>query len=330
VVVPVDASIDGAELGPDVRLIRRGRTMSLVGEALGWPRGHQVIGFCDRLPLVPTGASDTVLVVQNPHLYELDHSAWPLLMRWKLAALRWWALRSARTADRVICSTSASRAAVMAAAGIAGVRVMVRPIPALGVSRSTREITGPIRTAVLVGDMYAHKRHHEAIAALQLFASNEGRRIEVLHLGRRIDLTAGADFDRAVAAATHLDVKCLGSVPRSQVLSTMGSADVLVLASSTETQGLALVEARSIGTAVVARSIGPFRDLAGMGTALVDPDEFVRGAAAALERLDDPATRATAISDSWPSDPPPTCWDVWSQDALTQDARSQERPSADE
>ncbi len=313
VVVPVDASIHDAELGPGVRLIRRGRLLSLAGEAVGWPRGRQVIGFCDRLPLVPTGASDTVLVVQNPHLYEPDDSTWPFLTRRKFAALRWWAQRSARRADRVICSTAASRTAVLAATGIAADRVEVRPIPALGIVRSTREITGPISTVLLVGDVYPHKRHHEAIAALQSFASSAGRRIDVVHLGRRIDQAAGADLDRAVANAPFLDVTLRGAVSRSEVLCALAAADVLLLASTSETQGLALAEAQSVGIAVVARSIGPFRDLAGGGTALIDSEQFVFGAVEALSRLDDPQLRAAAVRRSTPSGPLPTCWDVWSK-----------------
>jgi glycosyltransferase involved in cell wall biosynthesis len=273
---------------------RSGRVRALVAEVLGRPRSSAWIGFCDRLPLL--GRPGGLLVVQNPHLYGPPTPGWSAPTRAKLAVLRAWAHRSARRADRIVCSTPSSADAVAAATEVPRERIVVVPIPArdLGVQKDQQRAS--IERVLLLGDVYAYKRWPVAVEAAVALHGRLGRPLTLVHLGAPVDRTAARELDGALdrARAAGLTVIAPGRVDHERALAELVDSDVVLLPSTVETQGLPLVEALSVGVPVIASAIGPFEDLGGEAVRLVPVDEGAEGFADALVALDPVEVRETA------------------------------------
>ena len=296
--------------GAGWRALAGSRAVALLRELVGAPRSDVWIGFCDRLPLLRRSGTSTVLVVQNPHLYAPIDPGWPWRQRAKLRVLSRWARHSAGYADLIVCSTPASARDVAASSGIDAAAIEVLPIPATGITRTKPSHAGEVGRVLLVGDVYPYKRLAEGAAGVTAFAKATGRPVTLVHLGTARDATAGDEFAVALerAAAAGVTVERRGKVPHDEVIAEMTRADVLLLPSLTETQGLPLVEAHAVGLPVVCRDIGPFRDLGVDAGARCDVDAGAPGIAEALRAVDpvdvrtDLARRGTALhppADRW-------------------------------
>ena len=320
-VVPVGSAIPAAD--PHLTVTTTGRLAALLREAVGVRRDAVAttdiyIGFCDRLPLLRRGGSTQVLVVQNPHLYATTGVATTWSSRAKFAGLRWWAHRSARRADRVICSTSTSRAEVATATGLDPGVIEVIPIPATGISIGGVTVTKTdhrdrIERVLLVGDLYPYKRTETAIRAVGLLAADHPERpVTLIHIGSDRDPVARRAVDAAVTAAqgAGVDVVRLGPVTHDRVIQEMVDADVIVLASTTETQGLPLVEAMAVGLPVVARAIGPFAELGDDAFRSVEVNAGEEEFAAAIASIDGRAERVQLAERGRSLHPPGHSWDL--------------------
>ena len=298
---------------PDVAVIAVSRRAALGRELLGGGDADVYIGFCDRLPLLRRGGRVQVLVVQNPHLYSRSGVAATVGERAKFAALGWWARRSVRAADRVICSTSASRDDVAASARIDPATIEVIPIPATGISSTKGTQRNRIERILLVGDLYTYKHTDVAVDAAGRFATaHPDRTISLVHIGTDRHPAAVSAFDVAATRAREAGVAVsrLGAISHDRVIAEMADADVIVLASDTETQGLPLVEAMAVGLPVVARAIGPFVELGGDAFTAVPIDGGAEQFAAALASIDE-RDRRNLLSDAGRAlHPPGESWDL--------------------
>jgi glycosyltransferase involved in cell wall biosynthesis len=290
--VPPAFVAEATRLGWSAQGVSTGR--ALLGELVGAGRATAWIGFCDRLPLLRRGRTCDVLVVQNPHLYEASTLEGTLRQRLRLAVLRRWARASAARATVIVCSTPSSADAVVAATGADRARVRVEPIPAIDVGTRKTSHREQIERVLLVGDVYGYKRLDVATDAVAEFATRQHRQVAIVHIGTVKEAGAAADLDGAMARASQagLDVIRLGRTDHSAVLDAMVDADVLLLTSTLETQGLPLREAQAVGLPVVARGIGPFADVAGDAAVLTAVDADAETFSAALASIDSRSARA--------------------------------------
>ena len=162
-----------------------------------------------------------------------------------------WARYSATRADLVVCSTAASRKALLAAIpAVEAERVVVRPIRPV-TSASTEDVTSTIQQILLLGDLYAYKRFDVALDGITAWvhARSEVETIRVVHCGSPQDEQGSSDFDAAVARARSagvvVDVR--GAVDHDEAMQVLAHSDVLLSASEVETQGLTIIEALAIG-----------------------------------------------------------------------------------
>ncbi len=241
------------------------RVAAIVEELFGRHRAGTYIGFADRLPLMGRSAGSTIMVVQNPHLYEPSNA--PSIGGLARTALTWWAKRSATTADLIICATNASSdALVRAIPTVDRTRIEVRLIrPQTPPARTG--LSPEIRRVLLLGDLYAYKRFDVALDGIRTWAESTGvaREVEVIHCGAVQDREATEAFEEAIrrASSAGLAVSVRGSVSHDEAMEELARADLLVSASEVETQGLTILEALAVGVPVVARAIGPVESVAG-------------------------------------------------------------------
>lgn len=311
VIVAPSAQVRDGDAG--LTVIRSSRAVAMGREVLGSGSADVYIGFCDRLPLLRRGGRVQVLVVQNPHLYASSDVATTVASRAKFAALAWWARRSVQRADRVICSTSASRSEVAAATGVDPAGIEVIPIPATGISATKPEQRDRIERVLLVGDLYSYKHTEMAVRAVGLFAAaHQDRPVSLVHVGSDRHPDAVRSFDEAVAEAQRAGATTtqLGAISHEQVIAEMARADVIVMASDTETQGLPLVEAMAVGLPVVARAIGPFVEIGGDAFVSVPVEGGPAEFAAALASIDTRASRAALSEHGRALHPPGDSWDL--------------------
>ncbi len=308
----VPAAFAAAAEGSGWRVSAGSRAAAVLREVAGVPRSAVWIGFCDRLPLLPRPGTTSVLVVQNPHLYAPIDPAWPWRQRAKLRLLSAWARHSARRADLIVCSTPASAGDVAASARVDVAGIAVLPIPATGITSTKASQADDVRRILMVGDVYPYKRLADGADAVTAYARSAGRPVTLVHVGTVRDAAAGDAFAVALerAAAAGVAVERRGSVPHDEVIAEMARADLLLLPSLTETQGLPLVEAHAVGLPVVCRDIGPFRDLGGDAVARFDVDAGAEGIADALRSVDDPAVRAGLAQRGRALHPPADHWAI--------------------
>jgi len=299
-----------------------GRPTAILGELIGRGDAHVYIGFADRLPLVGRGGRHQVLVVQNPHLYQSPDQGWSVARRLKFGVLAMWARRSLRRADKVVCSTAASRDAVSSASGRPASGIEVVPIPAIDIDVTKATQAELIGRLVVVGDRYPYKRTVDAVDAATEFAARTDRTIEVTLVGRDRDAATEAELDAAITRATTAgaEVTVLGTVPHARALAEMAAADVLMLTSTAETQGIPLVEAHAIGLPVVCREIGAFLDLGGDAVQLVELSGAGTEFADALVAIAERSERERLAAAGRVLHPSTDVWQLLSPADLAQDA----------
>ena len=256
---------DAAKAASGLSLVRPGRLSAIAGEVISRSQTDIYIGFADRLPITPKGNQFRVMVVQNPHLYESTEA--PSLGKAARIARTRWARWSATKADLVVCSTEASRGALMSAIpSLRPERIIVRPIrPETPQPRG--EVAAVIETVILLGDLYSYKRFDVALDGVTAWATERGNpeEIRVVHCGSPRDDLAVSHFQAAVTRerSEGLTVDERGPVNHDEAMNALLEADVLVSASEVETQGLTILEALAVGVPVLARGIGPVIDVAG-------------------------------------------------------------------
>lgn len=277
-----------------VRVVHRRWIPSIVAEFFGLDRADHYIGFADRLPIIGrAGRRSQVMVIQNLFLY-IEGSDYEDANRAKIAALRWWARRSVGRADSIVVSSEGSANALIASTDADPSRIEVRPIPVPAPATTKEEHAQKLQTVLLVGDLYRHKRSDLAVDAVAAFASTTGRPCRVVHLGGDLEPEAVASFGAATERARALDVTVerRGSVGREDVLSAMVEADVMVMLSTTETQGIPLREALVVGLPVLCEATDVFVEQGGDAAEFVSADGPDRAANVSavvdgLLRLDD-------------------------------------------
>jgi glycosyltransferase involved in cell wall biosynthesis len=251
-----------------------------------------------------------VLIVQNPHLYEAPTVEMTWHQRLRLFVLRRWAKASAARATVIVCTTRSSADAVIASTRADPDRVHVEPVPAIDVAQQKHDHRDVIERVLLVGDVYRYKCMDVAVDAVAAFASRTGRKITVVHIGAVREAVAGTDFDRAIERASPhgVTVEKRGATSHPTVIDEMTQADVLLLASTTETQGMPLIEAHSVGLPTVARGIGAFADLADDASVLTAADASADEFAAALLQIDARPEREALAQRGATAHPPAKWW----------------------
>jgi glycosyltransferase involved in cell wall biosynthesis len=88
----------------------------------------------------------------------------------------------------------------------------------------------------------------------------------------------------------------LVGLSRNELLQEYASADMVVFASTYEGFGLPIVEAQSIGRAVVTSNIGPMPEVAGDGACLVDPFDIASIRGGVLKIINDSSYREELVA----------------------------------
>ena len=273
------------------------RAQAVVSELFDRTQADVYIGFADRLPFNRRANSTRVMVVQNPHLYESTDA--PSLGSVGRKVRTWWASRSAASADLIVCATNASSEAVeRAIGGLVAQRIDVRPIrPATPMPRTNQ--SPELSRFVLLGDLYSYKRFDVALDGIVEWARTreDPRDLTVVHCGRAQDERAAVDFAAAVgrARSAGIEVTERGGVSHTAAMEELLASDLLVSASEVETQGLTILEAMAVGVPVVARAIGPVRDVGGDGIQAVPIEGGASDVASAIAQIEGQDTRTELV-----------------------------------
>lgn len=144
---------------------------------------------------------------------------------------------------------------------------------------------------VAIGDIYAQKQYPLLVAAFaRVVAERPEARLTIF--GRPVDAGAVAALKRAVDAHGLAGKVVFGEgIPHGDVLNAVAGAEVLVSASKAECFNLPLLEALTVGTAVVAGDYAFQREVVGEAALLV-PVEEIELAGAMLALLEDKGQRA--------------------------------------
>lgn len=246
------------------------------------------VGLSDRLPLLRSFPR-RVMVAQNPHLYGALTADWTRTQRIRLSILRAWAQWSARHADLVVTASEDTRLDILRTTGVDARRVVVRPIPVLGLGRIKEVHRDQIGRIALVGDFYSYKRFDWAVDEIQRWAAETGLPIVIDHAGSVVERRAGRLFQDAVGRSPHVSVVCRGKLSHGDTIEMLLAADVFVFPSSRESFGLPLAEALALGVPVACSDLPQFRGIGGSAPAFFDGSNGSLGAS--LDRVVRRATR---------------------------------------
>lgn len=314
-VLPNETPQDLGDQLPGVAVRFVARWKSILGDLIGLWRGAIYVGFCDRIPVVPS-RSYHVMVVQNLFLYSRSasgHQRSSHQRSIRLSSLSRWARWSLRKADLIICQTAATAAELRQCVDFPiADRIAIRPVtPSTPAARMVQpEAIGRV---ALLGDLYDHKRFDEAVEAVATWAADvRPEQVELLWIGACRDSAAVRSFETAVEHARSVGVRVVapGPLPHAETMARLSTADVLIAPSMIESQGLTVYEAMALGVPVIARGIAPFIELGGDAARFVgvdaDATDFVR----ALDQLgprsvrDEMARRGRMRADKTPG------WDL--------------------
>ena len=278
--------------GPVAMLPFAGAALYEAWTRLRWPKVEAVTGAIDvahATGLVPCATAAPLVVTVHDvafvHAPEQFTRHGARLMRRSLDVIR-------RRADRVICSSQATRAD-LAELGVGDDRLRVVPLgvdagPATADERrAARDGQGlPERFALFVGTLEPRKNLRRLVAALG----------ELAHAGRAIPLVVvGADGWGDVRAGIErevgdLDVRFLGAVDQATLRGLYATATVFAYPSEREGFGLPVAEAMAQGAPVVTSRGTSTEEVAGGAAVLVDPfdvGDVARGIDEALARADE-------------------------------------------
>jgi glycosyltransferase involved in cell wall biosynthesis len=217
-------------------------------------------------------------VVFSPHSWSWNHVTGATAV-----AARLWELWAARWADLVVCVSQQERAE----GEQAGVRSRYRVVPnavdlsALmahrpGDAPASAVPTGQGARAVCVGRLCRQKGQDVLLDAWQTVT-------EAIPDAELLVIGDGPDLEVVSRRAAELqNVVLAGRLPRSEVLAHVAAADVCVQPSRWEGMSLAMLEARALGTRVIACDVAGARESLGDGAGVVVPVEDVPALSRAL------------------------------------------------
>ncbi len=215
--------------------------------------------------------------------------------------------RLARTADRIIVPSCATRDDVVERLGIPATRCVVIPeacdITAEEVARAADRIaTVCARIGIERGRYLLHTGGHDRV-------KNLGRLLQAFAVCARdapdLRLVLSGDHGRETASIMNLAarlgvmprVRLPGWVPREDLIALYRGAAVVVYPSLSEGFGLPVLEAMTCGAPVVASHAGALPEVAGDACLLVDPERADAIADAARRCLED-ADLAARLSEA--------------------------------
>ncbi len=194
--------------------------------------------------------------------------------------------RALSAASRVIATSEWTAAELVRR----GMTVRDRVSVALPGTREATPMRGADHRALLcVGAIAPHKGQDVLLAALELVASADWRC--TLVGSQTVDLDFAADV-RAAAARFGGRIRMPGVLHGAALDLAYRRSGLLVAPSRTESFGMAIADARSLGVPILASSVGGIPEAsAGGGTLLVPPDDPRALAGALDEWLTEPALR---------------------------------------
>jgi len=200
---------------------------------------------------------------------------------------------AARTADRIMTPSSATRQALLEAfPGLAPSKIIIAPYasdpefaesPAGDTRDVVRKILGTESPYVLVvGNSSRHKNHQRAVEAF-MKASRNGPDWKMIIVRRSV--RRDRRIDRALSVpAVKKRIIVTGAVDKSTLRALYRHARVFFFPSWAEGFGLPILEAMASGCPVLTSNIGAMAEVASAAALTVSPDD-VDGMAEALGRL---------------------------------------------
>jgi glycosyltransferase involved in cell wall biosynthesis len=251
---------------------------------LNWPKVESVTGEIDvahATGLVPCGTAAPLVVTVHDLAFVHDPAKFSRqgvrVMTRSLDVI-------VRRADRVICSSEATRADC-AAAGVDPARLRLVPlgvdvvdVPEADVERVRRRYLLPDDFVLFVGTVEPRKNLARLAAAMQ----RPGMPGPLV--------VAGADGWGDVGVIDHGNTLFLGFVPDADIAALYSAATVFAYPSEREGFGLPVAEAMAQGAAVVTSAGTSTEEVAGGAAILVDPfdvDDIARGIVEAADRRDE-------------------------------------------
>ena len=208
----------------------------------------------------------------------------------------------ARSADRVIVPSMATRDDVMALLGIPAGRIAVIPEAAdITQDEVARAGADPDRVLSRLGIRRRYLLHtggHDVVknlpGVLSAFAmlSSQGRELDLVIVGEHGPPTTTL-ISRAAALGMLDRVKLPGYVPRADLIALYRNAAALVYPSFAEGFGLPVLEAMTCGAPVVVSCAGALMEVGGDACLHADPSDSGAIAAAVARILDDETLAAT-------------------------------------
>ena len=199
--------------------------------------------------------------------------------------------RSCRSADRVICQSTVMKNLLIEDFHLVPAKVVsVYPSPMQFTDHTNME-SSPLNKGrssrgprlLYVGDDYPYKQLDLAIEGTQLIRHQ----------------LPGAEFTLTLSMNHHYasipGVKCVGYLNKEQLASAYQSTDILVLPSLTETVGLPVLEAMSVGTPALAADVPYAHDMFGDAALFFDPLSPQDFADKSIRLLQDQELRQTLI-----------------------------------
>ncbi|MCG2591234.1 glycosyltransferase [Ramlibacter sp. XY19] len=230
-------------------------------------QGDVLFCFNNLPPLRGPAGGRVIVYMQGRHLLAPDPGIrYPTRTALRVAIERWWLRLGIRNCDEMWVQTPTM--AELARQIFPGLAVHVRPFCDAAVAEGllaneapTRALIPPAENATFFypADAAAHKNHVILLAAWQRLAVKGCRPLLYLTL----DKAAFARLARSAGLeeATGPRIINLGELTRSAVLHRMAQSSALLFASSLESFGLPLLEARSLGMPILAAERDFVRDV---------------------------------------------------------------------
>lgn len=240
-----------------------------------------------NLPLLHPGRPRLVLTLHDLIPLELPETV-STGFRWQF---RLWLSRSLKIADRVVCVSEATRAALLRTFPVGewktsvvynGVDHVERVPPPDATTRSWIEALGLKEHVVLyAGSLDARKNIELAVDAC-LALQRRKREVTLLVVGQKWFGSKAIEAHVGRAKDQKLDVRLLGFLADPVFYALMKRADAFVFPSRAEGFGLPPLEAMWLGTPTIVSTADALREVCGAGALHVDPDD-AGGLADALE-----------------------------------------------
>lgn len=286
-------------------LLRRPRRGITLWDQIAWPpllAARKIDVFHSPFYAVPRVRLSRCRVVQTVH--DLTPLKLPGAVSPHNARIFRMNFNLARSADRVIVPSLATRDDVVTLLGIPAGRISVIP-EASDISQDEMARADEKSSAVssrfgIHGRYLLHTGGHDVVknlpGVLSAFASlrAQGRDLELVIAGEHGPSTSTL-ISRAASLGVLDRVKLPGYVPRQDLIALYRNAVALVYPSFSEGFGLPVLEAMTCGTPVVTSSTGALMEVGGDACLHADPSDSEAIAAACARILDD-ANLAAAMS----------------------------------